>query len=367
MITKDLANALEKIGFTYTAEEKSVNGHCYALYGGYLISVFEQNGKKVAYFNFKFSENEENAVKRYDLSETFSNETAEYSVSDYELTDDGLKVVCGGSVAVFLKLIDRCVGLLIEHDIRGAEYCSVCGNKFGGRKPKKVTYGAEEHLMCEHCAVEALDVHNTESDDDSAQKGRTFKGVLLSALFGFIGTLIYIALYSLLSPALAKAGINDVRYIFCAAGALTALLVFIGYRIGCKKISGAAYVSISVFSVVFTALGQYLGSVTEYALRNGFGLSALKNKAFWLIHIRDTIPEDAADQFTSYSATFYKLLAISLLFAVVSAAICLLSLRDKALAKKEPLKIETLGIVTRKQPATADEIAEDKNVENGEE
>ena len=51
MITKDLANALEKIGFTYTAEEKSVNGHCYALYGGYLISVFEQNGKKVAYLN----------------------------------------------------------------------------------------------------------------------------------------------------------------------------------------------------------------------------------------------------------------------------------------------------------------------------
>ncbi|MBR4799145.1 MAG: hypothetical protein IK047_02670 [Clostridia bacterium] len=143
-------------------------------------------------------------------------------------------------------------------------------------------------------------------------------------------------------------GTSDIRYVICAAGALTALLAFIGYRLFCKKISAAAYISVSVFSLLFTALGQYFGSVFLFLKNNPSGTvypcSALSHKAFWLIHLRNTIPADAADQFADQSGIFYKLLAISIMFAVVCAAIFLLSLRDKSIAKKEPLKIETISV-----------------------
>lgn len=348
MITKNLANALTEIGFTYAGGEKTASSHCYAVYGGYLVSAYEDGGKKKAYFSFRFNENDENAIKRYDMSEEFSGETAEYEVTDYELGEDGLKVVCSGSTATFLKLIDKCVSMLIDHDIKGIDYCSECGNKFGKRKPKKVTYGCDEHLMCEHCAIDALEEYNNEKTESAHKDARVLSGIIGSFVFGLLGALIYVALYWWLCPAIMGSGKSDIRYVLCAAGALTALLAFIGYRLFCKKISAAAYISVSVFSLLFTAFGQYFGSVLLFLKINpsntAFPCSALSNKAFWLIHLRNTIPDDAAEQFTDQSGMFYKLLAISIMFAVVCAAILLLSLRDKSIAKREPLIVETISV-----------------------
>lgn len=350
MITKNLANALSDIGFTYADGEKSASAHCYAVYGGYLVSAYEDGGKKKAYFSFRFNENEENAIKRYDMSEQFSAETEEFEVTDYELGEDGLKVVCGGSIATFLKLIDKCVSMLIEHDIKGVEYCSSCGNKFGKRKPKKVTYGCDEHLMCERCAIEALEEYNNAKTESAHKDARVLPGIIGSALFALLGSALFIAMYWWLCPAVMGNGTSDIRYIVCAAGAVVAALAFVGYRLFCKKISAAAYISVSVFSLLFTAAGQYLGSVLLFLKINPSGTvypcSALSNKAFWLIHLRNTIPADAADQFADQSGVFYKLLAISAMFAAVCAAILLLSLRDKSIARKEPLKVETISVAS---------------------
>ena len=57
----------------------------------------------------------------------------------------------------------------------------------------------------------------------------------------------------------------------------------------------------------------------EFIAKNGFNLSALSNKHFWLVHLRNTIPADVSDLFTDYSAIFWKLLIISLMFAAVGA------------------------------------------------
>lgn len=344
MITKSLAKALKEIGFTLSEGGTPDKSHAYAIYGGYMLTVYETAGKRTAYINFKFSDNEENALKRYDISESFSAEMDEYSVVDYELSEDGMRVVCNGSIAVFLKLIDRCIDIIKENEIRGVEYCSKCGNKFGSRKPKKVTQGKENHIMCEHCALETVEELSNASalKEAGAGTGSVKFGVLGSLAFGFIGTLLYFVLYYWISPKIGDAG--SVRYIFCAMGALVALLSYIGYRLFCKKISPAAYVSISVSSLLFTAIGQYIGIVFEFFAQNNIALSSLSNKHFWLIHLRNTVPAEVAELFPDYAGDFYKFLAISLMFAAVGAAIFLLTLHDKAIIKKETAIIETISI-----------------------
>ena len=66
MITKNLTKALEEIGFTYSESKNADNSNAYAVYGGYLVTVYEKAGKKIAYINFKFSDNEENDIKKYE-------------------------------------------------------------------------------------------------------------------------------------------------------------------------------------------------------------------------------------------------------------------------------------------------------------
>ncbi len=345
MITKNLAKSLEELNFTYSENKDPAKIHVYGIYGGYLVTVYEIANKKVAYFNFRFNDSEENALKRYDMSEVFSSELDEYSVTDYALSEDGMRVFCSGSTSVFLKLIDRCVSLLQENDIRGVGYCSKCGNKFGSRSPKKVTEKNENHLMCEHCALERLEEINNEAENAvSVPKGNTALGVLGSVMFSMIGVALYFVLYYWLSPAISKSGLNEVRYIFCAAGFIVSLLSYLGYRVFCKKSGLAAYITIPVTSLLFTAIGQYLGVVFEFVANNGFTTSVLSNKHFWLVHLRNTIPTDLMDQFVDNSAIFYKLLMISLMFAAIGAAIFLLSFHDKSVVKKETAEIETIKI-----------------------
>ncbi len=124
-----------------------------------------------------------------------------------------------------------------------------------------------------------------------------------------------------------------------------------GYRLFCKKISPTAYVTISVTSLFFTAVGQYLGVVFGYIQNEILSISPssklfgiLGDKHVWLIHLRNTVPSEISHLYTDYSAIFYKLLIISLMFAAVGAAIFLLTLRDKSLEKQETATIETLNI-----------------------
>lgn len=347
MITKNLAKAVEGIGFTYVEGSSSEKSHAYAVYGDYLVTVYEESGKKVAYFNFRFPESEENDLKKYDMSETFSSDLETYSVHDYSIEEDGMRVICSGNIPVFLKLIDSCISLLKENDIRGIEYCSRCGNKFGSRKPKKVTDGTENHLMCEHCALEAVEeVANRVNEDEDEKKGSIGKAILFSSLFAFAGAVLYFILYYWLSPAMSENGLNEIRYIFCAAGFVTATLAYFGYVLFCKKATPCAYVTVTANALIFTAIGQYIGIVFEFIAKKGFDLSALSNKHFWLVHLRNTIPADLADKFadSNYSGIFWKMLIISICFAAVGSAIYLLSLRDKTAKKPETLEIETITI-----------------------
>ncbi len=345
MITKNLTKALEEIGFYYTDGKTSDKSHVYAIYNGYLVTVYEKGNKKIVYFNFRLPEGEENALKKLNMSEYFSTKIDEGLISNYSIDEDGLRVYSTADTVEFLKLIEDCADLLMNNDIRGVKYCSKCGNGFGSRHPKKVTSNCENHLMCEHCAINAIEEANERAQQKSAEESqdKIWKGILGSVLFSLIGVLVYFILYYWVSPAVNSSGLNEIRYIFCAAGFIVSLLSYYGYRIFCKKISLAAYITIPATSLISTAIGQYLGVVFEFIAGKNY-TSPLSNKAFWLVHLRNTIPEDQVEFFTNYSAIFYKLLAISLMFAIIGSAIYLLTLHDKTTAKKEIIDIETISI-----------------------
>lgn len=345
MISKNLISALEELNFNYVDNKNSSKSHAYGIYGGYLITVSENGNKKIAYFNFKFPDNEENALKRYDMSEAFTACLEEYNITDYTISEDGMRIVSNGSTSSFLKLIDHCISLLSENQIRGIEYCSKCGNKFGSRNPKKVYMNSENHIMCEHCALETVEEYNdnTVNSVDTTQN-HAGKSIISSILFSLIGTVIYFILYYWISPSMSESGLNEVRYIFCAAGFLVALLAYFGYTLFSKKASLAAYITVSVNALIFTAIGQFLGVVFEFIAKENFAVKALSNKHFWFIHLRNTIPVEQAANFIDHSAIFYKLLMISLMFAVVGAAIFLLTLHDKSVIKSEPIEVETIKI-----------------------
>ena len=78
--------------------------------------------------------------------------------------------------------------LLKENEIRGIEYCSKCGNKFGSRKPKKVTVNKENHLMCEHCAIDIVEEINNTAAQKSIENNndKIWKGILGSVVFSLI-------------------------------------------------------------------------------------------------------------------------------------------------------------------------------------
>ncbi len=346
MITKTLSKALENIGFTYHNSNLQ-KSHAYALYDKYMVTVYEERGKKILYINFIFPENEENSLKKYDLSEQFSSNLETYSITDYDIAEDGMRITSTASTPIFLKLIEESVDLISQHNIKGVECCSNCGNKFGSRKPKKVTIGCENHIMCEHCTIEAVEDAQNAADERKSENNndKVWKGILGSISFSVIGTLIYLILYYYISPAMAESGLNEIRYIFCICGFVVATLSYYGYRLFCKKASTCAYVIVSTTSILFTAIGQYIGVVLEFIAKSGiFTISNLSNKHFWLLHLRKTIPENPVNGVIDYSAIFWKLLLISIMFAAVGAAIFLLSLHDKSHAKPETLEVETISI-----------------------
>ncbi len=343
MITKNLAKALEDIGFKYYDGDGN-SAHVSSIYNGYLITVYETSGKKNAFFSFRFSDNEENSLKKYNISESIGAIIEEYYICDYSIDEDGARIVSNADISVFIELLNKCTSIFADNEIRGAGYCSECGNKFASRPAKKVTLGTEARLLCEHCTLNAIEDVNKAKDDnrDNISKKDVIKGILGSALFSFGGFLLYILVYGLLSPVLKSFNFGNVRFIYCALGCAVAALSYLGYRTFCKKVSKCAYISISVNSLLFTVIGQYMGVVIEFINDGNYGISALLNKHFWLIHLRNTVPEDFAAEYINYSGAFYQLLGISVLFCIIGVAIFLLTLHDKSKANDETLNVETV-------------------------
>ncbi|MBE6578368.1 MAG: hypothetical protein E7651_01005 [Ruminococcaceae bacterium] len=343
MVSQSLQAAAEAMGFTYAEKQSAKQSHMFGVYGGYLITLYDNGNQKTVFINYYMapSEEEDDSVRLLELSEGFKSATAGYSVADYHVDVDGLSCTVACDAEEVAPLVDKLVELCGEWELAGVTQCSCCGNKIGKRLPKKLTKGKINFLLCEHCALEKMEeASKAPENNGGALPKKTGLGLLGALAGGILGILAYFLIYYFVSPIFDDSAF-EMSYVFSLLGFGTAYLVYRGFTLFSKQPCNSAYAVVASVSLVCAALGQYIGTFAEFAKLQGFGLGkAMSIPAMWLIHLRSTASDAAFD----YSATFYKLLCFSLLFALIGTIIFLLGLKDKAKVKKETVELETLRI-----------------------
>ena len=343
MVSKTLQATAEAMGFIYAEKQNAKQSHMYGVYGGYLITLYDNGSHKTIFMNYYMApdEEEDDSVLLLELSEGFKTATMGYSMVDYHVDVNGLSCTVNCENEELMPLVDKLVELLQAKELVGVTHCSCCGNKIGKRLPKKLTVGKNNLLLCEHCALEKMEeaTKSPEGDSDRLPQN-TVKGLLGALVGGILGILAYFLIYYFVSPVFSDSAF-EMSYIFSLLGFGTAFLVYYGFTMFSKRPCNSAYAIVASVSLVCAALGQYIGTFAEFAKLQGFELGkAMSIPAMWLIHLRSTATSADFD----YASTFYKLLCFSLLFALIGTIIFLLGLKDKAKEKKEPVELETLRI-----------------------
>lgn len=342
MLSKNLGAAVQNIGLTLT------DNHAYGIYGGYLLTIYESGNKKTAFFNYlldKSKESDDSSLTSFEISEAIKDNLETYSILDYELQDDGLVIVSGQSIPRFLEMIDFCTELLKKYNVKGSEYCCYCGKSFGKKHPKKITKANKNYLLCESCTLEVIEEHNKPIEVEAEVKSSGNKhllGIIGAIIGGLIGVFLYFAAYKWLLPLTADWESWDLRYVVTVFGFVTALLAYWGYKLFNKKASLTAYISIPIISVLFAAIGQYIGTLVYISTQNSF--SIFKFPDFGLLLMMPLRSTATDNTFVEYSSSFYFLFAISIALAIVGAVIFLLGYYEKNRVVKEELTVETLKI-----------------------
>ena len=73
----------------------------YGIYGGYMISLYDQKGRKTVFFNCPFDDPEDDALKSFDVSETIKSKITDYSITDYVIQKHGDNRFFHGSACRF--------------------------------------------------------------------------------------------------------------------------------------------------------------------------------------------------------------------------------------------------------------------------
>lgn len=343
MLSKTLDAAVKNIGLTVT------DNQAYGIYGGYLLTVSENGNKKTAFFNFLLDEDqdEDNATASFNISEEIKSNIATYSIIDYDLQDDGLAVSMNQNVPAFLQMIDFCTELLNKYQVKGSEYCSYCGKDFGKRYPKKISKGNRNYLLCENCALDVYEEHNKpiEADGPVATAKNRVLGVIGAIIAGLFGIFLYFAAYKWLQPLTVDWKSWDSRYFFIAIAFIISFLVYLGYKLFCKKASLTAYISVILISVLSTIIGQYIGTIVNIMNDTSLNFNTFwHTKSLFLMPLRSTLDNSVLKDAVEYSSKFYLFAIIGVILATVGAVIFLLGLYENSKVVREELKIETLKI-----------------------
>ena len=371
MISNALRSAAEGIGFTYAAGKsaagksaagKSGMDSLYGIYGGYLVTLYDDGSRRTFFINYYTGSDaeEEDSVRLLEISESLKSAFSGLSISNYSVENNGLSCTVNGTIDDFLALLDRVLEMLVEKEVPGATHCSCCGNKLGKRPPKKLSTQRKHFLLCEHCALDKLEEASKAPEDGVNElPKRTGMGILGAIVGGIAGILLYLLVYAYLFPLFADSSF-EIRYLFCALGFAAAALVYTGFRFFSKRPCVSAYVTISVSTFLSVVAGQYFGSFIGFAKQMEFTLSqAVRLPSMWLIHLRSTVDktiDHAQEVLDTYdiSSLFYWLLGFSLLFALIGSVIFQLGLYEKGKVRKEPPELETLRITTSENAAAED-------------
>ncbi len=348
MVSKKLLKAADPLGFKHIEKLPLESSYLYGEKDGYLISLYEEGKGRNVFVNYCLNagNEEQTSVLLMEMTEELKAILSGQVILNYAVKEEGLSFSLPAEWNECLALLSPVLDMLKEKGAEGVTRCSCCGNKIGKRAPKRVLKNMDNYLYCDHCALDAMESGRVSAKSDEAKVSVNAPGVIGALVGGLIGFFVFFALYQWLYPVL-KANSFDFRYIFTVCGLLTAFLVYKGFTLFQKKASVAGAVIVSVFSVVFTAAGQYMGCFASYAAQQGFGLfEAMRIPSMWLIHLRSTMDASITYDQTildkyNVSPQFYRLLLISLLFAVIGTILFQIGFFERSKTKKTMLEVVT--------------------------
>lgn len=351
MVSKALKLAAVEVGYHYVEKLPLEDSYLYGINNDYLVSLYDRGNVRSAFINYFIAKDEDdNSIQIMDLSEKIKSEISSESVHEFDISSKGVYFSVSCSPERIIEIIDNVIQILIEKEICGTTKCCYCGNKIGSKPPKRILKGKNSYFSCEHCALEELEKgQNSVPTEESVAEKKRILPVIGALVGGILGFIIYFLGYNFIIGSSTDSSF-DLRFIFTSFGFITAVLAYLGYVIFNKKFSKLEITVVSISSIVFTALGQYMGSFASYAKMQNFTLGeAFKVPSMWLVHLRTTIDttltyEKEILEKYNVSSDFYKLLLLSLLFAIIGTVLFQLSLYEKSKPKIEKTEVETFKI-----------------------
>ena len=182
----------------FTVDKK----YAYGLYHGYMTTLFEGMGYKAMVVSVYLEDSEKRAIEAWFHSGEY---VKRYNLTRYIVADSCIKVSFNdngmGTMNKLKGLLELLTAYMEQSGVKNAEYCSICGKKFGetdyNAETGETTDHGEKALVYFHETV--LPVHtdclNTEAhaleqsktnEAEQGSIGKGFLGAFLGALVGAI-------------------------------------------------------------------------------------------------------------------------------------------------------------------------------------
>jgi hypothetical protein len=275
-----------------------VNGVMAGNYLGYFINLEEDTAYKTITVAAYLKDSEEVINKiSYDIRMTAKNYVGKITNNDY-----CLQIVLNntyGVFNVFFNILNLVIGRLKEYQIKGSEYCSICGEKsnesFSTVKMPAMLMPAHEACVRQFLNNNPVISQQYGENEDESNKSYV-KGFLGALIGGIIGTIPWIILYL-------------VGYV----AVLGALLIGIAANFGYKKLgglNGAAKLPILLIScVIALGVGFYVQYCHEIFIAFQSEGILLSETPAVFINALNTVPE--------YKTAVISNTMMSLIFAAV--------------------------------------------------
>jgi hypothetical protein len=282
MLSKSTEVFAKSLGLRVTED------NAFGVYANYFLTVSEARNKKTIKFSCYIGNSDDYAEDYLVLNDGIRAIIDKYSITDYEVYENGIRIVSSAPIAALRELTDNVAKLLDDNQIPNSHFCSECGNQFkAGEKKRIVTISRgkdlEKHLLCEKCALTAAEeaeeskVHESKSDAGQATEvnekaNSKSSAVLYSLLAGLLPSVIYIALFFLL-------GINGrgevANYLACLVGLLIGGVVFWVYKSKAGKVSSRGMITVCGISAGLLVFSHFFGCLLGLAktFNSTFGVS----------------------------------------------------------------------------------------------
>lgn len=236
---------LNNVAFGGTRDERA-----YGIYRDYLLAVYDENGKRTAFFGCPFDTGEDNSVYVYEFTQALNETVSEFGKCACSVDSDGITVTLDSELKDFRSMIDSVVELLKANEVPNSRHCVICGKEFGDGKIMILNSDGMLRLVCEGCALSASLEHDKKSGSTATKKQRML-GCIGAVIGALIGAALFIGVAALAKILNGGGSISGYTYGFSVICFAVALITYLFSHLFCRTKDTA--VTSAVFVMTFAA------------------------------------------------------------------------------------------------------------------